>query len=41
MLKDEIEKKNQFKKDLKKLPELTCQIYDSDYKTKITLWKAN
>jgi len=34
-------KKNQFENDLKKVPELTCQIYNLSYKIKITLWEIN
>jgi hypothetical protein len=41
MLKDEIEKKNQLKKNLKKQPELTCQTCNSSHETKITAHKEN
>jgi len=36
MLKNEIEKKNQLRRDLKKQPELTCQTRDLGHKTEIT-----
>jgi hypothetical protein len=41
MLKDEIEKKNQLKKDFKTIFGLTCQIHDPGHKTEITQWKIN